>query len=237
MVPVSSQVVTCVNALTCRVLYTLSWGAHPFEPCLEKSSYSSSSLPPLLSIPLPPNCQVSRLFVYPAGLEWEKLSRMWLNSLQDLCDHKCTGNEHSGELLQRTCSFIEGGGREGVFMPLGKALRVFWARFVWPCTIGQSKGIGRCFIYILRGCRMCMGGNLNQGNTFLLGLILWEPVGKGEVVNSCHPHVGGIQGSLDLFSVTLGHYGPCINAWQCVSSKVCNCLQLMNLSNIRDGST
>lgn len=34
------------------------------------------------------------------------------------------------------------------------------SRFVWPNTIGQGRGIGRCFIYILRGYRALSGGTL-----------------------------------------------------------------------------
>jgi hypothetical protein len=111
--------------------------------------------------------------------------------------------------------------------------RVSWARFVWPCAIDQGRDVERCFIYILSGYRMCVCGNLKKsnkewsliivGNKFLVRLMLWDPVGSGEVANSCYSHVWGIQGlsSLDLSSVTLGHYGPCTNGWQCVGSEVC----------------
>lgn len=32
--------------------------------------------------------------------------------------------------------------------------RVSGGKVVWPCTIGQSRGVGRCFDYIGRGCRV-----------------------------------------------------------------------------------
>lgn len=44
-------------------------------------------------------------------------------------------------------------GTRVVFMPLEVA-RVFGTRFVELCIIGQDRGVGRFFIYLLRGCRV-----------------------------------------------------------------------------------
>lgn len=38
-------------------------------------------------------------------------------------------------------------------MPLERWPESLKIRFLWPCTIGLVRGVGRCFIYILRGCR------------------------------------------------------------------------------------
>lgn len=35
-----------------------------------------------------------------------------------------------------------------------KVARVFGKRFLWLCTIGQGRGVGRHSIYILSGCRI-----------------------------------------------------------------------------------
>jgi hypothetical protein len=48
--------------------------------------------------------------------------------------------------------FTGGGGGDGIYAP-GEVVRVSGTRFVWLCTTGQVRGVGRCFIYILRGCR------------------------------------------------------------------------------------
>lgn len=42
-------------------------------------------------------------------------------------------------------------------MPLEKWPGSLKARFLWPCTIGQARGVERYSIYKLRACK---GGNL-----------------------------------------------------------------------------
>lgn len=51
---------------------------------------------------------------------------------------------------------------EGEICASGDVTRVSEARFVWPYTIDQVRDIGRCFDYILRGCRVyvCRGEDL-----------------------------------------------------------------------------
>ena len=74
------------------------------------------------------------------------------------------------------------GGGVGIYAP-GEVTRISRARLVWVWTIGQVRGVGRCFIYILRGCRVWgMGDPYSvkqgvkpdncQGNKFLLGLMV-----------------------------------------------------------------
>jgi hypothetical protein len=76
------------------------------------------------------------------------------------CRIEVSGNECSarsmntpgsscGELVlwRAGSSYWEG----GIYGPgPGEVARVSGTRFVWACTIGQSRGVGRCFIYILR---------------------------------------------------------------------------------------
>jgi hypothetical protein len=49
---------------------------------------------------------------------------------------------------------------------LGEVAMVSGERFVWPCTIGQSRGVGRCFICILRGCMRRGSYRVKQGVKF-----------------------------------------------------------------------
>lgn len=56
-----------------------------------------------------------------------------------------------------------GAGEGGIYAP-DKVARVSGPRYVWPCTISQGRGVGRCFIYILRGCRVGDRGNLIRSN-------------------------------------------------------------------------
>lgn len=79
--------------------------------------------------------------------------------------------------------FIYWGEESGIYAP-GKVARISRVRFMGPCTTG--KGVERCFIYILRVCRVCEGGKPYkvkqgvepdncQGNKFLLGLMVGDP--------------------------------------------------------------
>ena len=60
-------------------------------------------------------------------------------------------NEHTWQKLWRTGSYI--GAKQSIYAP-GEVARVFEARFVWPYTSDQGRGVGRLFICILRGCRV-----------------------------------------------------------------------------------
>lgn len=101
---------------------------------------------------------------------------------------------HLGTALENLILFNGGAGR-GIYVP-GEVAMVSGARFVWLCSFEQVRGVGRCFIYILRGCRVWgMGdpysvkqgvkpGHL-QGNKFLPGLTVGQPtlryhVGRGD---------------------------------------------------------
>jgi hypothetical protein len=66
----------------------------------------------------------------------------------------------------------------------GEVASISGARFAWPCTIGQGRGVGRCFIYILKDWQV-QGGkpykakqgvrpDNSWGNKFLLGLLVKE---------------------------------------------------------------
>ena len=66
--------------------------------------------------------------------------------------------------------------------------RVFGARFVWPCTIGQGRGVEQYLIFIHKDCRIWEERSYmadkgakpdnRQGNKFLLGLMVGEPVSR-----------------------------------------------------------
>lgn len=58
-------------------------------------------------------------------------------------DKEHTPGNSFGELIQ----FNEG--ERGTYVPVEMA-RVSGVRFVWRCTIGQDRGLGRYFICILR---------------------------------------------------------------------------------------
>lgn len=49
--------------------------------------------------------------------------------------------------------FVYWGLERGVYTPR-EVVRVSGERFVWPCTAGQDRGVGRCFLCILRDWRV-----------------------------------------------------------------------------------
>lgn len=89
-----------------------------------------------------------------AGLEEGGLSLCGSVPCRIQLGDQCTGRKHTWEQLRRTGLFIRG--KSGIYAPVQVA-RVSGARFVWLCTIGQGRGVERCFIYILQDCRVMVG--------------------------------------------------------------------------------
>lgn len=128
-----------------------------------------------------------------------------------LSGHRCCSAEYQSVMrawamntpgkLQKTVSII-GVWKGGIYAP-GEVSSVSGARFLNLGIIGQGKSVERCFIYIVRGCRI--QGDVGekpdtyQGNIFFLGLIMGEPtlrsqVGRRGTANTCCPTVWGIWG-------------------------------------------
>lgn len=53
---------------------------------------------------------------------------------------------HPGIASEKWCIYCR------IYVP-GMVTRGSGQRFMWPFTIGQGRGIGRCFINIIGGCR------------------------------------------------------------------------------------
>lgn len=77
-------------------------------------------------------------------------------------------------------------GERGIDVPEEMA-RVSGVKFVWLCTIGQDKGVGRYFISILRDWRSRVKQRVKPGDShsskFFLGLTvgelpLWHQFGR-----------------------------------------------------------
>lgn len=81
---------------------------------------------------------------------------------------ECSGNKHTRKQLCRTGSFTRGMGVErGIYDP-GEMGRVSGTMFVWLYTTGQGRNVGRCLMYILKGCRF-------RGRKPLLGQTIMKP--------------------------------------------------------------
>lgn len=70
----------------------------------------------------------------------------WMGAMQGLGHRWLHRQRTHSEKAWRTDAVYSGGDNYA----LGEVSRVSWARFVWPCTIGQNRGIERYFICILR---------------------------------------------------------------------------------------
>jgi hypothetical protein len=116
-------------------------------------------------------------------LEGEKLSWALVGAGRIMVSGECWSKEHThrisfGELV----SLLEG--KET--MPLGKVSRGHWGKGCITNTFGKNRGIGRCFICVLRRCRVRIGGRgcnkVKQGvkpdnchgNKFLLELMVGQ---------------------------------------------------------------
>lgn len=114
----------------------------------------------------------------------------------------------------------------GLIYASGEVARVFGTRFIWLCIICKGRDAERCFICVLKGYRVCVCVVVGepyevqqgektyncQGNKFLLGLMVEEPI-------LCWVRVGRSGASPLLLS--------CLNfsGWNCLNFRVHGPLQ------------